>query len=43
MAPPPANTLANENGMRFHSLPLGPDRIYHAIDRTFADGGWHGR
>jgi len=36
-----ANALAGATGIPFHALLLGPDRIYHAIDQTCADGGQH--
>jgi CO/xanthine dehydrogenase Mo-binding subunit len=38
VAPALANALANATGLRFHSLPLAPDRIYHAINEKFAEG-----
>jgi CO/xanthine dehydrogenase Mo-binding subunit len=37
VAPALANALADATGVRFHSLPLAPDRIYHAVSRKFAE------
>jgi putative selenate reductase molybdopterin-binding subunit len=39
VAPALANALADATGIRFHSLPLGADRIYHAINEKFTDNG----
>jgi CO/xanthine dehydrogenase Mo-binding subunit/aerobic-type carbon monoxide dehydrogenase small subunit (CoxS/CutS family) len=36
VAPALANALANATGVRFHSLPLAPDRIYKAIGERLA-------
>jgi CO/xanthine dehydrogenase Mo-binding subunit len=36
VAPALANALADATGVRFHSLPLAPDRIYKAIGEKFA-------
>jgi CO/xanthine dehydrogenase Mo-binding subunit/aerobic-type carbon monoxide dehydrogenase small subunit (CoxS/CutS family) len=38
VAPALANALADATGVRFHSLPLAPDRIYQAISTKFANG-----
>jgi CO/xanthine dehydrogenase Mo-binding subunit len=38
VAPALANALADATGVRFHSLPLAPDRIYQAISTKHADG-----
>jgi CO/xanthine dehydrogenase Mo-binding subunit len=35
VAPALANAIANATGLRFHSLPLAPDRIYRAIADKF--------
>ncbi|HTE86762.1 MAG TPA: molybdopterin cofactor-binding domain-containing protein, partial [Dehalococcoidia bacterium] len=36
VAPALANAIADATGVRFHSLPLAPDRIYKAIGEKFA-------
>jgi CO/xanthine dehydrogenase Mo-binding subunit len=36
VAPALANALADATGIRFHSLPLAPDRIYQAIAEKHA-------
>jgi CO/xanthine dehydrogenase Mo-binding subunit len=39
VAPALANALTDATGIRFHALPLGADRIYHAINEKFGNGG----
>jgi CO/xanthine dehydrogenase Mo-binding subunit/aerobic-type carbon monoxide dehydrogenase small subunit (CoxS/CutS family) len=39
VAPALANALADATGVRFHSLPLAPDRIYQAIAATAQGAG----
>jgi CO/xanthine dehydrogenase Mo-binding subunit len=39
VAPALANALADATGIRFHDLPLAPDRIYHAIFEKHPPGG----
>jgi CO/xanthine dehydrogenase Mo-binding subunit len=34
-----ANAIADATGVRFHSLPLAPDRIYQAIGEKYAEAG----
>jgi putative selenate reductase molybdopterin-binding subunit len=38
VAPALANAVAAATGVRFHSLPLAPDRIFDAISAKFPDG-----